>query len=404
MAFGEILKQRRLELGWTREYVAERTHLMVRSIEALETENHKKIPAPIYGRGFIKQYCKALGIDPEPLLKDYNAQIAPGGHRTRTVTHPDVKGPPTRPLEPIHTGAHRTMPPQKPLPDAPAPVTSHKFVEPAEGTFTSVPKPEVITTHTAPQPTPPAAVPGAKAAPPPAVTPEPDEPDLFTPVPPPAAPEVKVAPTPVATPKPQEPERFTPPPSPTPAPVTEPAFTLSGDTLPEKPSQVETVPAAEPPRPRLRPVFSTAFEKEKRERTIIPHTDRSEELAPREETGRRIFGPQEPVKTPPSPQAATINAVAKGIAKGCSGLVTRATRPRVERLHGDEGRYGTPRMYHQALLVFILLLVLTGVIFLFRYIFRLSEAASPEYGLTPQAESGAFKPRPVATPPEAFFE
>ena len=47
MAFGEILKQKRLELGWTKEYVSERTHLMVRNIDAMESESFKKLPAPI---------------------------------------------------------------------------------------------------------------------------------------------------------------------------------------------------------------------------------------------------------------------------------------------------------------------------------------------------------------------
>ena len=369
MAFGEILKQKRLELGWTKEYVSERTHLMVRNIDAMETESFKKLPAPIYVRGHIRLYAKLLGIDADPLVEDYGYQIAGETNRSRTVTHPDVKGPPARPLDPIHTGAHRTLPPREPIPENPAPITSRKLVEPAEATFTSVPKPEVAP---------------ASAS---KVVPEP-EPDLFA-----------------ATPA--EPES---------TPTSAPLFTLADEALPE--SKIAPEPRTLPPPTHPhRAIFSRTFEQTKRERTIVPRVDRSDELSQGGQN-RRIFGPHEPAKpTPIKPEPApmreptpavqheqpkeAVKTICNNIAEGCSNIVNRATRPRVERLHGDEGHYGTPRMYHQALLVFAILVGLTGVILLFRYIFRISDAASTEYGLAPQSE---FKPRPVATPPEAFFE
>lgn len=146
MAFGETLKQKRLERGWTKETIAERTHMMVRTIDALETEHLKRIPAPIYGRGFIKQYCALLGIDPQPLVEDYMRAVD-GNRRPLPVTRPAVSGLPERPPEPIHTGAHRTLPPKPQPPNAqPAPTVRHKLVEPAEATFTAVPKPESLPT------------------------------------------------------------------------------------------------------------------------------------------------------------------------------------------------------------------------------------------------------------------
>ena len=61
-------------------------------------------------------------------------------------------------------------------------------------------------------------------------------------------------------------------------------------------------------------------------------------------------------------------------------------------------------MLHQALLIFLILLALTGIVLVFRHVFRLSEAAQSEYGITPQSASGTFEVRPVAAPPEPFFE
>ena len=101
MALGEILKQKRLARNWTREYVAERTHLMARVIEALETENFRKIPAPVYGRGFIRQYCALLEIDPQPLLDEYAAAVSGGCGRTAGISEESSPGGPG-------TGGRRT--------------------------------------------------------------------------------------------------------------------------------------------------------------------------------------------------------------------------------------------------------------------------------------------------------
>ncbi len=141
MAFGEILRNKRLKLGWTQEYISERTHMMCRTIEALETEDLKKIPAAIYGRGFIRQYCAVLGLDPQPLVEEYMA-IVGGTVPHRPVTRPTVREIPAQPIAPIHTGGRKTLPPKE---DEPAPGShhpGHKLVTPAEDSFTAVPIPE----------------------------------------------------------------------------------------------------------------------------------------------------------------------------------------------------------------------------------------------------------------------
>ncbi len=85
MAFGEILKQKRLEYGWTREYIAERMNMRTCFVEMLETENLKRIVAPAYGRGYIRNYCRELGIDSKPLEADYNALLAAEGRAEPAV-------------------------------------------------------------------------------------------------------------------------------------------------------------------------------------------------------------------------------------------------------------------------------------------------------------------------------
>lgn len=410
MSFGETLKQKRLERGWTKEYVAERTHLMTRNIDLLESESIKKIPAPIYAKGHIRLYCELLEIDPEPLIQEYLAMSAGGNAKVRPVSCQTVREIPVRPPDPIHTGAHRTLPPKEPAPDSTPKTTTHKLVKPAEDTFTSVPKPEELPTlEKAPAPrfTPPPAAPVVQPAP--TFTPPPA--DLFTP--PPAEPVVQ--PTPVFTPpaEPIEPPAtpVTPPPTPVfsaPPPVTPvaeapAAFTLTGDTLTEQ-APAPAAPVAPPPalhHPH-RAIFGRPFEQEKRERKVVQQRDRSDELKPQPLNERRIFGPQQPVPEPPNPHLFTLSTLGKRFTTACSNLFTGATRPKVKRLQGDEGRYYTPRMFYQALLFFLILLGLTGIIFAFRYVFRISDAAESEYGLTPETER--FELRPVATPPESFFD
>lgn len=70
--FGETLRRTREEKGLTVSEVAQRTHMLVQQVEALEKEDFSKIAAPIYGRGFVKLYCEAVGIEnPKPLVDEF---------------------------------------------------------------------------------------------------------------------------------------------------------------------------------------------------------------------------------------------------------------------------------------------------------------------------------------------
>ena len=66
--FGKTLRAAREAKGLTTGQIAERTHMMVQTVEGLENENFSKIVAPIYGRGFVKLYCETVGLDPKPMV------------------------------------------------------------------------------------------------------------------------------------------------------------------------------------------------------------------------------------------------------------------------------------------------------------------------------------------------
>jgi hypothetical protein len=347
---------------------------MTSKLDALESECIKKLPPPPYVKGWIRLYCEQLEIDPEPFLADYQAHLS-GSPGKKSVTRPAVRDLPARPLEPIHTGAKRTLPPTGPDPLLTSATKVHRIVEPAEETFTSVPKPvELIT------------------------------PDVNTD---PPAPEAKMDLFPATAPLPTAPmpadDLFAQQPAPAPAPSAPEAFTLSSDPMPTSAAPAPA-PAPVHPNPHAHhAVFSDTFEKEKRGRTIVQQRDRSDELRG-QDNSRRIFSPQQPVSEPPNPVLRPILDIFKSIGGLFTGAVNRATRPKVKRMQGDEGRYATPRMFYQALLVFFILLGLTGIVFAFRYVFRLSDQAEPEYGITPNGAPTQYEMRPVATPPDPFFD
>jgi cytoskeleton protein RodZ len=71
----ELLKIERLKQNLTLEKVSEQTNLSVRMLHALEEGKFEKVGAPLLIGSFVRTYCLALGIDPEPLLKKHASQI-----------------------------------------------------------------------------------------------------------------------------------------------------------------------------------------------------------------------------------------------------------------------------------------------------------------------------------------
>lgn len=66
--FGETLRAAREAKGMTTSDLAEATHMLKSVVEDLENENFTRIAAPIYGRGFVKLYCEAVGIEAKPMI------------------------------------------------------------------------------------------------------------------------------------------------------------------------------------------------------------------------------------------------------------------------------------------------------------------------------------------------
>lgn len=171
MALGMKLKQAREAMGLTESDLAESTHMMAQMIREIEAEDYHRFSAPIYGKGFIKLFAKAVGLDPAPLVAEFMAAMA---------GNPDkASKPPYVALEAIdkhnETGIS-IVTPEVPetaeapsdSPSPPAPVPRHVYAK-----ASAVTMPNTDSPHTLPEPTRPTPKPAPIEAPAPIHAPAP---------------------------------------------------------------------------------------------------------------------------------------------------------------------------------------------------------------------------------------
>jgi cytoskeleton protein RodZ len=75
---GQVLAGERERQGLSRAEVAQRLHMSAWQIDALEAGDYARLPQGTFLRGFVRNYAKALGLDPEEVLTNL-AQAAPRG-------------------------------------------------------------------------------------------------------------------------------------------------------------------------------------------------------------------------------------------------------------------------------------------------------------------------------------
>ena len=145
MELGKTLREAREAKGLSIADISNKTHMMSQIVRDLEQENFKKIVAPIYGRGFVKMYCEAVGIaDYKPLQDEFMALYTGKRPVAAKVAEPPAPPPPPPPAP---------KPEPKPAP-APAPARSPEpemvYAPKAEPAFT--PRPATNRTYHPPRP------------------------------------------------------------------------------------------------------------------------------------------------------------------------------------------------------------------------------------------------------------
>ena len=70
---GHILREARENKGLSLEEAQAKTRISVRYLTALENGQYSALPTAVHVRGFLRNYARFLGLDPQPLLTRYAA-------------------------------------------------------------------------------------------------------------------------------------------------------------------------------------------------------------------------------------------------------------------------------------------------------------------------------------------
>lgn len=74
---GTTLSEARIARGLTLEDCERDTRISKRYLDALEREDWKVFPAPVYSRAFLRTYAQYLSLDPRELMRMFHAQEEP---------------------------------------------------------------------------------------------------------------------------------------------------------------------------------------------------------------------------------------------------------------------------------------------------------------------------------------
>src|SRR5207249_10719523 len=74
---GKTLSEARVARGLTLEDCERDTRISKRYLDALEREDWKVFPAPVYSRAFLRTYSQYLNLNPNDLMRLFHAQTSP---------------------------------------------------------------------------------------------------------------------------------------------------------------------------------------------------------------------------------------------------------------------------------------------------------------------------------------
>ena len=87
-SFGEELRREREIRGISLKEIADATKISKRFLDAIERNDHKTLPAPVFTRGFVREYARYLGLSVEEMVNRYN-YAASGDDRIEQSDHLD---------------------------------------------------------------------------------------------------------------------------------------------------------------------------------------------------------------------------------------------------------------------------------------------------------------------------
>ncbi|MEZ5492496.1 MAG: helix-turn-helix domain-containing protein [Gammaproteobacteria bacterium] len=80
---GDLLKVERERQGFTEKQVADRLHITMHYVRAIETDCYEKLPGTVFARGYIKNYALLLGLDKDQLTALFDLKVGEQKRRIR---------------------------------------------------------------------------------------------------------------------------------------------------------------------------------------------------------------------------------------------------------------------------------------------------------------------------------
>ena len=74
--FAELFRQVISESGVSLQDISHQTRISISFLEALLNAEFEVLPGEIFGRGFIRNVCKIIHVDPLPLVNGYDACLS----------------------------------------------------------------------------------------------------------------------------------------------------------------------------------------------------------------------------------------------------------------------------------------------------------------------------------------
>ena len=109
-SFGEELRREREIRGISLKEIADATKISKRFLDAIERNDHKTLPAPVFTRGFVREYARYLGLNADEMVNRYNF-AAVGDDRIEQSAHLDRLTTPQAPPLPRKKAPPKSIPP-----------------------------------------------------------------------------------------------------------------------------------------------------------------------------------------------------------------------------------------------------------------------------------------------------
>ena len=112
-SFGEELRREREIRGISLKEIADATKISKRFLEAIERNEHRTLPAPVFTRGFVREYARYLGLNVDEMVTRYNVaaagdeRIEKSAHLERLIQPPVIEGDRPRKPSPHPSAARR---------------------------------------------------------------------------------------------------------------------------------------------------------------------------------------------------------------------------------------------------------------------------------------------------------